>query len=575
MTTRSHMKVLPARAGSTSHAIPHKARFREEPAPGEVLAIDPKAFFFMFSMGRRDTELLDNGIAVVHIEGPLEHKDSWCWDSYEGIVARVCEAAEDDEVRAVVLKFDSPGGDVDGLNEAVAELVRVKEQAGKPFYAYANELAASAAYALACSCDEIYLPEAAGVGSIGVISCLAEMTKRDKKEGFHFEIVASGERKPDGNPHIEISDGARKRVRKRVDTLAAMFFDLVASSRGLSVEKVESYQADVFYGSEAVKKRLADGVSSWPDFVQLISDSLDGLDNAPAARSRSEKPTDRSMTAAAGKESKAMGLLALRKKKTDALAALKAAKTEAAKKKAGSDFRAACRALADAEAVAEAKKMKKTKYVEETLEEDEESEEDEEDDDDEDDDDEDAEDESEDSDAESEEDDEDAEDEDAEEEAHARPAKSGAFMRKLARITGASTPGAILGKVRGAIESAGKVRKLDREMRAMRVEGMIKEGRRGGKIEKGLVAFCRKMGMRGEEGEQELAAYLDAKAPTVHTQDDAPIVPRDVAAFLGDAAGVVTSEQAQIASRMGMTPEEAARVAGKVQQKLNGAAPKR
>lgn len=274
-----------------------------------------------------------------------------------------------------------------------------------------------------------------------------------------------------------------------------------------------------------------------------------------------------------------MGLLALRKKKTDALAALKAAKTEAAKTKAGSAFRAACRALADAEAVAEAKKMKKTKYVEETLEEDEEddAEDDDDGDDDDDSDDDDAEDSSGDEDAEDEDDDEDAEDESEEEEARVATGKSGAFMRKLSRLTGKATPGAILGAVRGAIESAGKVRELDRSMRAMRVENMLKDGRRAGKIEKGLVAFCRQMGMRGASGEQELAAYLDAKAPSVNTTDDAPVIPRDAAAFLGAAGegGGLTAETAQIAARMGMSPEEAARVAAKTNTKLNGAAPKR
>lgn len=570
-------------------------KFREHPSTEEVLAIDPKAFWLSYGGGRRDTELTDDGIAVIRIEGPLEHKASWSWDSYEGIVERVREAAEDEDVRAVVFKFDSPGGDVDGLNEAVAELVRIKETSGKPFYGYANELAASAAYALSCACDEIYLPEAAGVGSIGVIAVMCEQTERDKREGIVFEVVASGERKPDGNPHIKISDGARKRMAKRIDTLAGMFFELVAGARGLSAKKVESYEADVFFGADAVEKKLADGVSSWPDFIALVSGGVNGLDNVVAPQSRStKKPTNQSDDSVGAKDN-TMGLLALRKKKTEASSALKSAKTEAAKKKAGKEFSAAVVALAKAEAVAEAKKMKKTKYVEETEEtDDEEDEEDEstdeedeaddsddEDDDDSDDEDEDAEDESDDGDAEDES--EDAEDEDAKKSKKAKKAAAArkaiaalssgklsgkALLRQLAGITGKSTAAGIVGTVRAALEGAGRVSKVEGELRAMKVDALITAGRKAGKIEKSLVAFCRKMGNRSP---QELKAYLDAKTPNVRTEDDAPILPREFATLAG---GVLTAEQAEIARRMGMTPEQAASAAKISATKVNGAAPR-
>lgn len=545
--------------------------FRAQPKPGEVLAMDPKAFWFMFSMGRRDTELMDNGIAVLHVEGPLEHKAGWCWDSYESIVDRVREAAEDEDVRALVFKFDSPGGDVAGLNEAVAEIERIKEASGKPIYAYANELAASAAYALACAADEIWLPEAAGVGSIGVISVLAEMTERDKKEGYHFEVIASGERKPDGNPHIKISDGARKRCEKRIDTLAGMFFELVARSRGLSAKKVEAYEADVFFGQDAVQTRLADGVSSWPDFLSLVADDLNRLDKNPKPRSGStnEPPTNR--PAGGGGKAKTMGLLALRKKKDEAAAALASAKTEAAKKKATAAFEAAVRELASAEAAAtEAKKMKKTKFTEETYEDDSDEDEDEEDD---------AEDDAEDGSAKDDaEDEEDAEDdaEDGKKAARGRQriaARSGGgggdFFAELAEITGKKSKAGVLGFVRAAAEGVGQIKKIQAELRSMKVSAMIDAGRKAGKIEKGMVAFCRDMGMKSPK---QLSAYLAAKAPQVRTEEDGPLLPKSLAAFAtidGSPTGL-TPEMAEIAERMGMTPEQAAQAAQHVNGKMNG-----
>lgn len=565
-------KVLPARA--------EKAQFRERPIPGEVLAIDPKAFFLFFSMGNRETELTDEGVAIVNIQGPLEHKSCWFFDSYEAILSRMTEACEDEDVRAIVMKIDSPGGDVAGLYECVAAIQRLRKTHGKPIYAYADELAASAAYALACAADEVFMPEAAGVGSIGVISVMGEQVQRDKKDGFRFEVITSGERKADGNPHIPISEGARKRVERRVDTCADMFFRLVAKSRRLKVREVEGYQADVFYGADAVENRLADGLSSWPDFLASVVEQFNQLDNPSTSLSRStQKPTDRSDGSEEAKDT-TMGLLALRKKRDEALAAFKKAKTIKANKEAAAVYSKACEALARAEALTEARKMKKTRYVEETYKDDADDAAEEEEPEDED-----AEDAS---DSGSAEDDaaedaaedagaEDAEDDSAELEASdedediqaADLGKGGkALLSRLGKLTGQRSVGGIVGAVRGALENSKRVNAVARELRTIKVNGMIEQARKDGRLEKGLVAWARQTGMRSPN---ELAAYLKAKAPQVRTTEDDALVPVEVTGAL--AGSGLTKEQAEIATRMGMKPEEAAEVLKKTNGKIsNGAA---
>lgn len=547
---------MPRATRARATRAPSQRPFRTTARPDEVLAIVPaKAFYFMFSCANTETTLTDDGVAIVNIEGGLEHKAGW-FDSYESIVQRVREAAEDEDVKSVVLKIDSPGGDVSGLYESVKTIQAIKDETGKPFYAYANELAASAAYALACSCDEIYMPEAAGVGSIGVISMMGEMTGKDRKDGIKYEVITSGARKADGNPHVEISDGARKRVQRRVDGLAAMFFALVADSRGVSAKKVEALQADVFYGDDALQTRLADGLASWDEFLGMVSDAASGLDNLGGSGSRSpSQPTDRPV-----EKDKSMGLLALKKAKAAAYDALKKAKTEAANTRAGKEYREACQALASAEALIEAKKMKKTKYVEET---EDDGEEDGDDDSEDDDDAEDAEDDdsAEDGSAES-----DAEDDDAEDDAESGKA-SGGLLKVLGKITGKRTAAGIIGTVRAAVQGNKRVGKLEKDFRALKVEGLIRAGRKDGKIEKGLVEFCTKMGMRSTD---ELEAYLAAKSPAVRTSEDPPVLPKDFAAGAVDG---LTAEMAEIARTMGLTPEEAAAGAKKINA-TNGA-PKR
>ncbi len=143
---------------------------------GEPLAIDPsflrqsagsgpQAFFWLFAPPIQETEYRDDGLAIVHVRGPLEHHDDPCSDSYDAIVARTEEAFACEEAKAVVLRIDSPGGVVSGLSSAVDRLRQCAKASGKRFVAYVDEMAASAAYALSCSCDEIILPKSAIVGS--------------------------------------------------------------------------------------------------------------------------------------------------------------------------------------------------------------------------------------------------------------------------------------------------------------------------------------------------------------------------------------------------------------------------
>lgn len=89
-------------------------------------------------------------VAIVGIEGPLAQRAIYdlCGyvDGYDAIAARLQIALENPDVGAVVLRIDSPGGDAQGLEEAVRRMRLAVEQSGKPCMVYVDELAASAAY---------------------------------------------------------------------------------------------------------------------------------------------------------------------------------------------------------------------------------------------------------------------------------------------------------------------------------------------------------------------------------------------------------------------------------------------
>lgn len=298
-------------------------RFREQGHAGEILMIDPSA---MAATHREReiqhvAEVLENGVAVIEIEGPLESKPGasyWSYfDDYESILCRFTNAIRAPEVRSVLLKIDSPGGAAAGLNECVDAMIREKKESGKPVAVYVDEGAYSAAYAIACVADRIVMPRAAGVGSIGVISMIVDWTEANKKDGIRVEVITSGKRKADGNPNVPVSSAAIKHVQRRVDSLAKIYWKLVESSRGIPRKDVQGLEADTYYGKHAVKRQLADEVGSLSLIVKMLDSGLElGLDAAVSSGSSSRTEAR-------------MDLQALAKAVEDATKAVKAAGTNA------------------------------------------------------------------------------------------------------------------------------------------------------------------------------------------------------------------------------------------------------
>lgn len=207
---------------------------------------------------------------VVDIRGPLTRRGEGFFDSYDAIEERV-RAALASSAKAVMLRLDSPGGDVGGCFELAGELREMATAAGKPLVAYVDGMACSAAYALATAADSIWVPPTGRVGSIGVINAMVSQVGADRAAGLTFAIVASGARKADGCPHVEITDDAIGAMQRDVDSLAGQFFQLVAERRLMTPAKVAALQAGTFVGSDAVAVGLADKVGIFEDVLAMLA----------------------------------------------------------------------------------------------------------------------------------------------------------------------------------------------------------------------------------------------------------------------------------------------------------------
>jgi ClpP class serine protease len=255
-----------------------------------ILALYPQAFFELFVEPESSEVETADGNAVITIRGPLEHHEGWWCDSYESILDRVTEACAG-TASAIVLKIDSPGGELFGCFDAARAIRARCKAAGKRLVAYVEGCACSSAYALACSAEQIVISETAYAGSIGILITRVDLTVRDAREGVGFALVASGKRKADGHPHSSLTVPELEAMQGQCDALAELFFELVSSLRtGLATDAVRAFEADIFHGPRAVEVGLADRVASFDELLELLKKGPDMADD----QDNEEQPTSSS-----------------------------------------------------------------------------------------------------------------------------------------------------------------------------------------------------------------------------------------------------------------------------------------
>lgn len=214
-------------------------------------------------------------VAVVDIMGPLSQRAEidffGATSGYDSIEADFAEALRSD-ADAIVLRIDSPGGDAAGCFEAVRRMRASADAYGKPVVAFADEMAASAAYALACVADSgIVVPSSGMVGSVGVIAMHVSQSRALVNAGVDVRVFRSGKRKAEGTMAEPLSDEAAEARQAHVDSLALQFGALVAEARGKTADEVLSHEGAIFTASEGIANGFADRIGSFDDAVAMAT----------------------------------------------------------------------------------------------------------------------------------------------------------------------------------------------------------------------------------------------------------------------------------------------------------------
>jgi len=227
---------------------------------------------------RKPYQMTETGIAVIGVNGSMVHR-SFGLDalsgltSYQRISRLLAAAADDNDVRGILLDVDSPGGSVSGLFELTRQIQAIN--ADKPIWSIAYESMTSAAYAIGASTGRILAPETATIGSIGVVMMHLDRSAANKKAGRAYTPVFAGAHKVDGSSHAPLSEQAYNTYKGMVDQTYGIFVSQVTNARGLEEQAVRNTEAQIFMARDALAANLIDGVvESFGEAVDMLESEL-------------------------------------------------------------------------------------------------------------------------------------------------------------------------------------------------------------------------------------------------------------------------------------------------------------
>jgi protease-4 len=196
-------------------------------------------------------------------------------------VEKLDKAAADENVKAVVLRLNSPGGSVAAADIMYHCLSEFKRKTQKPVIACMLDVAASGAYYLACGCDGIIAQPTTVTGSIGTILQTFSVAGTMDKIGVKTVAVKSGKMKDIASPLHDLSEEEQNILQQIIDKFYEQFLAVVENGRpGLDKEKLQKLaDGRVFTADQAKTEELIDRIGYMNDAVKWAKD-LAGVDKA-------------------------------------------------------------------------------------------------------------------------------------------------------------------------------------------------------------------------------------------------------------------------------------------------------
>lgn len=251
-------------------------------ADGEAFVTSDFAAMIAEARAKEISEM-DGSVALIPVHGVLAQKMDMMsamsgGTSYASIKRQLHAALANPDVKAVVLDVDSPGGSVPGTDELATE-IRSLRGSDKPIIAQVNSLAASAAYWIACSADEIVVTPSGRAGSVGVYTAHDDISAALEKRGIKRTYISAGKNKVEGNETEPLGKDTIAHIQESVNHSYKRFVEAVAAGRGTTAGKVEDGygQGRVFYAEALMDRGMVDRVATLDETLARY-----GADTEPA-----------------------------------------------------------------------------------------------------------------------------------------------------------------------------------------------------------------------------------------------------------------------------------------------------
>lgn len=207
-------------------------------------------------------------IAVIYAQGEIMGGEGDVNTIGEGSMNRsLSEARKDKNVKAIVLRIDSPGGSALTSDLIWREIELTKKV--KPVVVSMGNYAASGGYYIACNASKIFAENNTITGSIGVFGILPNFTQLATKIGIATEQVKTNENASEYSPFVPINDKFKSVTQEGVEHIYKTFVSHVASGRKMTFAQVDSIgQGRVWSGSQALKIGLVDKIGGLDDAIK-------------------------------------------------------------------------------------------------------------------------------------------------------------------------------------------------------------------------------------------------------------------------------------------------------------------
>ncbi len=215
-------------------------------------------------------------IAVIRIEGAITGGSGsngifGVAAGSDQIIKQLHDVANDNNIKAVLLRINSPGGSASASQEIGLEVQKLRKD-GIIVVTSMGDVCASGGYWIAAGTDKIVATPATMTGSIGVIMELGNMEKLYQKIGYDTVVFKSGPYKDIGNANRPVSTEEEKILQGMIDDIYDQFIDVVAQGRDMErADVLKLATGEIFTGRQAQQAKLVDEMGTYYDALDLTA----------------------------------------------------------------------------------------------------------------------------------------------------------------------------------------------------------------------------------------------------------------------------------------------------------------